>query len=221
MRRIHIFLLALTVTAAVLLTLALVSWVFSLSSPNNYANSWMNQMWGGTNSNNYGGMGGMMGGSGGTVATASTSYLWVIPLVLGIGVAVAIVGVVFYLAFPELKFIKTNTTCNPSIANSQIQTQTINPPAKKTNTENIEADTPQIANSCDVLLKTMTPEEKKVLNVLMAHNGKYLQKYVVKEAELSRLKTHRIVARFAERGIVNIKVVGNTNEIVVSDWVTK
>ena len=65
----------------------------------------------------------------------------------------------------------------------------------------------------------MTPEEQKVLSVLIAHQGKYLQKYVGKEAGLSRLKTHRIVARFAERGIVTVKPLGNTNEVTVSDWV--
>ena len=74
-------------------------------------------------------------------------------------------------------------------------------------------------NTCGVVLKTMTPEEQKVLNVLVAHQGKYLQKYVSKEAGLSRLKTHRIVARFAQRGIVTVNEFGNTNEIVVSDWV--
>jgi uncharacterized membrane protein len=77
----------------------------------------------------------------------------------------------------------------------------------------------KVGGSCEVLLKTMTPEEQKVLNVLIAHNGKYLQKYVVKESGLSRLKIHRIVARFAKRGIVSVKEFGNTNEIVVSDWV--
>ena len=65
----------------------------------------------------------------------------------------------------------------------------------------------------------MTPEEQKVLNVLRAHQGKYLQKYVGKEAELSRLKTHRIIARFAQRGIVTVRQLGNTNEIALSDWV--
>jgi uncharacterized membrane protein len=74
-------------------------------------------------------------------------------------------------------------------------------------------------NACEVLLKTMTAEEQKVLNVLIAHEGKYLQKYVAKEAGFSRLKTHRIVARFAQRGIVTVKEFGNTNEIVISDWV--
>jgi uncharacterized membrane protein len=58
------------------------------------------------------------------------------------------------------------------------------------------------------------------LNVLFSHNGKYLQKYVVKEAGLSRLKTHRIIARFAKRGIATVTEFGNTNEIAVSDWVS-
>jgi hypothetical protein len=213
MRRIHLFLFALVVTLAVLLTLALVSWYFAVSSPNYYDNSWMNQMWGG--SSNYGGMGGMMGGG----TTASTSSLWIIPLVLGIAVAVAIIGVVFYLAFPELKYIRGKTTCNPVMANARVQTQVVNPAVEASSPATISSNAPKVANSCDVLLKTMTPEEQKVLSVLVAHNGKYLQKYVAKESGLSRLKTHRIVARFAERGIVNVKQFGNTNEIVVSDWV--
>ena len=213
MQRIHLFLFALVATLAVLLTLAFVSWYYAVSSPNYYGNSWMNQMWGG--SSNYGGMGGMMGGG----TTSSNSYLWVIPLILGMAVAVAIIGVVFYLAFPELKYIRRNTTCNPVTANTQVQTQSVNPAFEKSSSVTTSVNAPKVANSCDVLLKTMTSEEQKVLSVLVAHNGKYLQKYVVKESGLSRLKTHRIVARFAERGIVTVKEVGNTNEIAVSDWV--
>jgi uncharacterized membrane protein len=53
--------------------------------------------------------------------------------------------------------------------------------------------------------------------VITAHQGRHLQKYIRKEAGLSRLKTHRIIARFAERGIVSLKKSGNTNEIFLSD----
>ena len=38
------------------------------------------------------------------------------------------------------------------------------------------------------------------------------------EAKLSRLKTHRILARFAERGIVTLKKIGNTNEVTIAEW---
>ena len=174
-------------------------------------------MWGshlGTNSTTYG-MGGMMGNG----STATPSYLWLVPVVLGIAVGVSVIGVAFYYAYPELKYIRGNTTCTPVLANTGVQTQAVNPAVETSSPATTNVNAPKVANSCDVLLKTMTPEEQKVMNVLVAHNGKYLQKYVVKESGLSRLKTHRIVARFAERGIVSVKEFGNTNEIVVSDWV--
>ncbi len=44
-------------------------------------------------------------------------------------------------------------------------------------------------NSCEVIFKTMSPEEQKALNTLIAHQSKYLQKYLEKEAqELDDLK---------------------------------
>src|SRR5207244_12313095 len=46
-----------------------------------------------------------------------------------------------------------------------------------------------------VVLKTLKPEERSIVNVLDAHGGTYLQKYIAREAGLSRLKTHRVVAR--------------------------
>jgi uncharacterized membrane protein len=66
--------------------------------------------------------------------------------------------------------------------------------------------------------KILTTEERKVLDVLISHNGKYLQKYIRAETGLSRLKTHRIVSRLAERGIVTLERSGNTNEVHLSTW---
>ena len=143
--------------------------------------------------------------------SSTTSYLWVIPVLLIAVVAVAMIGVGFYLAFPELGYIK-GVPCNP-------QNIELGPGPVKDAVLPIAESVSVASKSCDVLLKTMTPEEQKVLNVLISHKGKYLQKYVVKEAGLSRLKTHRIVARFAQRGIITVKEFGNTNEIQLSDWV--
>lgn len=217
MRRMRIFLVILAVALGILLTLALVSWYLATAAPSYYGSSWTGQMWGGMMGNNYsgynGGMGDMMGNGYGITAS---SYLWIIPAAL-VGVsAVAIIGVTFYFVFPELRYI--SGSCSP---------QKPEPVLSKVNNAISEAsaDSPtvssvsSVSSSCDVLLKTMTPEEQKVLNVLISHQGKYLQKYVVKEAGLSRLKTHRVVARFAQRGIVTVKEFGNTNEILLSDWV--
>ena len=213
MRRLHLLLFILIVTLAVLLTLAMIAWYFSVTAPSYYDSSWMGEMWGshlGTSSNY--GMGGMMGG--GDSGTTTISYLWIIPVMLIGVVASAIIGIGFYLYLPELRYIKPKDACTPSnTAKENVAAKAESSPVGSA----IVSNTP---NNCDVLLKTMTPEEQKVINVLINHKGKYLQKYVVKEAELSRLKTHRIVARFAKRGIVSVKEFGNTNEIALSDWVT-
>ena len=69
-----------------------------------------------------------------------------------------------------------------------------------------------------VVLRTLKPEERKVVGVLDVHGGTYLQKYITKEAGLSRLKTHRVVAALSERGIVVAEKKGNTNEVSLAKW---
>ena len=215
MRRLHIFLIILTVAIVLLLILVAISVFLAATSPSYYQSSWMGQMWQSmglgrsTGSGNNGGMGGMMGGNG--TGTTATNNLWIIPITLIAAVAIGTIGLGFYMVYPEIR--NTRRTCEPP-KNEHIS-------ATSTKTSGIEVPIPNAApNSCEVILKTMTPEEQKVLTVLIAHQGKYLQKYVGKEVGLSRLKTHRIVARFAERGIVTVKPLGNTNEVTISDWVS-
>jgi hypothetical protein len=209
MQKLRIFLAIFIITLSVLLTLALVGWYLAATASSYYGSSWMSQMWGshlGSNGN-YGGMGGMMGTGNGT----TNSYLWLIPIALIAVVAISVIGVAFYLAFPQLRYVKR--TCEAPSANGA-------PVEPFKSGAGLGASSAVEAKTCGVLLKTMTPEEQKVLNVLVAHQGKYLQKYLVKEAGLSRLKTHRIIARFAQRGIVTIKEFGNTNEVLLSEWVS-
>ncbi|HEX9262705.1 MAG TPA: hypothetical protein VF893_09290 [Candidatus Bathyarchaeia archaeon] len=170
----------------------------------------------GTQQNNWG-MGGMMGNG------LTPSYYWIIPVVLIAIVATTIIGVSFYLAYPELKYIRSKGSCNlqtPSSSNYAPQTSKASTSKAGTEPPLTPQPVPIATQNCDVLLKTMTPEEQRVLKVLMNHKGKYLQKYISKEAELSRLKIHRIIARFAERGIVSIKEFGNTNEVLLAEWAT-
>jgi len=69
-----------------------------------------------------------------------------------------------------------------------------------------------------MVMKTLKPEERSIVNVLDAHGGTYLQKYITKEAGLSRLKTHRLVAALSERGIVQVEKYGNTNQVKLAKW---
>jgi len=106
-------------------------------------------------------------------------------------VAIGIGGVIYYQLYPEIKAVNQNKQSTMTSQSSQ---------------------------PVDSILKTLKEEEQKVLAVLMKHNGKYLQKYIRKEAGLSRLKTHRVIARLAERGIVTLEKTGNTNEVRIADW---
>jgi uncharacterized membrane protein len=84
--------------------------------------------------------------------------------------------------------------------------------------KNYVAGTGTGKDAASVVLRTLKPDERKVVGVLDAHGGTYLQKYITKEAGLSRLKTHRVIAALSERGIVHAEKRGNTNEVSLVQW---
>jgi len=137
----------------------------------------------------------MGGGMMGATTNPYLGYLGVLFIILVAIVVVSLVALIYFYFFPELKIGKTVT--------------------QRTASEN---STKPVA--IESIRRTLTSDELKILEVLEDHNGKYLQKYLGKEAGLSRLKTHRIVARFAERGIVTLEKKGNTNEVKLEEWLT-
>jgi len=162
-----------------------------------YPNGMMGGDWGGW-------MNGMMGGNWGPTSTPQTptttatqsSFLPLIGFATLIGAALTGTGgAIFYFAFPKAK------------ADEPIS------PYHATTSAPVNLATPY-----STISKTLTEEERKILDVLVLHNGKYLQKYIRAETGMSRLKIHRIVTRLAERGIVTFEKTGNTNEVHLSTW---
>ena len=142
-------------------------------------------------------MGQMMGTQGADgIARSMPGWVWGTIVALAALAMAGLVGLGYYLAYPEIRSISVS------------QPTTVAPEPK---------GSPKV--SWAVLMKTSKPEEKKVLEVLAAHGGGYLQKFVVKEAGLSKLKTHRIVSRLAERGVVVVERSGNTNQVSLAPWV--
>lgn len=141
-------------------------------------------------------MGQMMAGRYAAGIQGMPWLMWLSILVLGLLVVVGSLGFAYYMAYPHIGLSP------PSRAVPEPMGATV--------------ETPRV--SWSTLLRTSKPEEKKVLEVLAAHNGAYLQKFVVKEAGVSKLRTHRIISRFVERGIVTAVRSGNTNEIRLADW---
>jgi hypothetical protein len=190
MRRITLFLILTILSLVSLVAVVGVGYYVLVSPSSQYQSSWGN-MW----DNMWGGMGGMMGeGTQPPVQNTAAPY-FAVAFVALVGVAiVGVGGLVYFIALPEIK----NT--QPALKNGAPQQAEV-------------AVTPYAS-----VLKTLTNDERKVVEVLSAHEGKYLQKYIRKEAGLSRLQTHRIVARLAERGIVSLEKTGNTNTVLLAGW---
>jgi uncharacterized membrane protein len=196
MRRINVFLAILIASLASLIALVAIGLsTFTYSSQDSsHPSSWMSGMWG-----NMGGMMGQTGTSG--VQNPVPAYFGIVFAVLVGVTVVGVGGLAYYLAFPEIRTRAEAKTAAAPIVNS-----TVEQPMQG-------AVTPY-----ESIVKTLTNEERRVIEVLAAHDGKYLQKYIRKETGLSRLKTHRIVARLAERGIVSLEKTGNTNQVFLANW---
>ena len=141
-------------------------------------------------------MGGMMSGSSDVIVQNPAAPYFMVGVVVLVGVVIVSAGgLVYFFMFPEIK------------ADGQARRG-----------EQVSA---QDSTAYEAIVKTLTDEERRVIEVLKIHGGKYLQKYIRKEAGLSRLKTHRILVRLTDRGIVKLKKTSNTNEVQLSEWLSK
>ena len=142
-------------------------------------------------------MGQMMGNqyAQGTIA-AMPSYVWASIVTLSVLVGVGVLGLVRFVAYPEIKIAAPTQATMAAPRPSPLG----------------------VKESWETVVRTSKPEERKVLEVLAAHDGTQLQKFIVKESGLSKLKTHRIVSRFVERGIATAVKTGNTNAITLAPW---
>jgi uncharacterized membrane protein len=201
MRRINLFLILTIVSVASLIAIfaagyvALTAGASSSTTPSNLVGQMV------------GGMGGMMGGTTtanqGQTQNSLSPYFGVAFIAL-VGVAiVGVVGLVYFVVFPEIR-------------NRAISTQPLVPQTTVLPVDGIPKESE--AAPIDSVVKTLSVEERKVVEVLTAHEGKYLQKYIRSETGFSRLQTHRIVARLAERGIVTLEKIGNTNSVKLASW---
>lgn len=76
-------------------------------------------------------------------------------------------------------------------------------------------------SALDAVLRVLQDDERKVIDTLVAEGGTTLQKNIRWKTGFSRVKTHRILHRLAQRGIVSAEKYYNTNKITLADWLTK
>jgi uncharacterized membrane protein len=204
MRRIHLFLVLTIISIASLAAVSIVGYYVLSSATSTSQSNWIGQMWQG--------MGGMMetGHSGQPGTQNAAAPYFGVAFIASIAVAVlGIVGLVCFALFPEIKVRNTLAQTPPTLNIAPATTVPVS--------ASIPEPTASVS-AYDSVLKTMTADERKVIEVLKKHDGEYLQKYIRSETALSRLQTHRIVARLAERGIVTLEKMGNTNTVLLATW---
>jgi predicted transcriptional regulator len=196
MRRVTVFLAILIASLAALIAITAIG--FSIFTTNQNPYNWMSQMFSGSGTTT-GGMGGMMGQTGQTTVSTNPliSYFGVIFAVLICVTIIGIVGMAYYVVYPQIRMGSAQS---------------------KAADQNHAPQTSSVTSLYESVSKTLTEEERKIIEVLNNHNSKYLQKYIRNETGLSRLKTHRIIARLADRGIVTLEKTGNTNQVFLANW---
>jgi uncharacterized membrane protein len=209
MRRIYLFLALLVASLVALVAVVAVGLAVFSSSPWNWYG--MGGMMGGE---------GMMGGNGGTLQNPAGTYFWVAFMVLVGVVVVGVVGLAYYFAVPEIHAGAAPVVCE-TVPKGNVVQENVVTQEKTEQSPKMEQKQEAVCTPLESIVKTLSEDERKIVDVLAAHDGKYLQKYIRNEVGLSRLQTHRIVARLAERGIVTLEKQGNTNQVLLADWLKK
>jgi len=75
----------------------------------------------------------------------------------------------------------------------------------------IESKEKSLKNTSEVLLRFLNPEEKKLVNALIENNGKVLQAEITRLPGMTKLKSHRVIQRLVDRGVIEKDKVGKTN----------
>lgn len=121
--------------------------------------------------------------------------LW--PSLLTISAAVVLIGLGYLIAFPAIKFSEVMAP----VATDPFSTGALDP--------------------LTILIRVSKPDERAVLEVLRGSGGMCRQKDIVFKTGLSKIKVHRILARLSERGAIQVKKTGKTNEVTVPNWLMR
>lgn len=149
-------------------------------------------------------MGDMGGDMGSHVSVQNSAFPYFeVGIFILIGIAIVGIGISAYLALSRTRANAVKTIVPfPKSAFSLVSQQ---------NAQSAKTLYPFV-------LKALTDEERKVVDLLASHDGKYLQRNIRNETGFSRLQTSRIITRLSKRGIVTLQHSGNTNEVSLANW---
>jgi len=75
----------------------------------------------------------------------------------------------------------------------------------------METKEKSLKKNSEILLRFLSPEEKKLVNALIESNGKVLQAEITRLPGMTKVKSHRVVQRLVDRGVIETVSLGKTN----------
>ncbi len=140
-----------------------------------------------------------------------TDYtVWI--LVVAVPLVVALGLVVYEVLFSRTKLepAQHNAPASPA------QPVAVEPAETQTATIAEPTETPQ---ALDAILRVLNEDERKVVQAIAAsEEGFILQRDLRWKTGLTKVQTHRVLARLSARGIVKVEKYYNTNKVVLADW---
>jgi len=70
----------------------------------------------------------------------------------------------------------------------------------------------------EAVKRVLKDDERKIVELIIASGGTMLQRDIARQSGFSRVKTHRILYRLSQRGIVVAEKHYNTYEITLAEW---
>jgi uncharacterized membrane protein len=77
---------------------------------------------------------------------------------------------------------------------------------------------PPPADYREAVLRMLKDDERRVVAILTDGGGIALQRDIQRATGFSKVKTHRVVARLAERRLIEVRPYGRTNQISLPPW---
>lgn len=74
--------------------------------------------------------------------------------------------------------------------------------------EDKKKDARKIAN---VMLRFLNPDERKLVDLLIENNGKVLQAELTRLPGMSKVRSHRVIQKLIDRGVIEKETLGKTN----------
>jgi predicted DNA-binding transcriptional regulator len=149
--------------------------------------------------------------------------LWII--IVATAATVIAILVAYRLLFPSLTKVKASQEKAPLVPEEKklenpVQTPKAEDQAMLDEAKEAEEEAVDKAR-VEAALQVLGGDERKVIQELIDHGGRMLQREISWETGFSRVKTHRVLVRLLNRGLVSAEKYYNTNRITLVDWLGK